>query len=299
MTPFLTVFTPTYNRAHTLPQLYASLCRQDSEGFVWSIVDDGSTDNTEELVRGWMEEKKIPIQYYRQPNGGKMRAHNTGVRRCSTPLFVCVDSDDFVSDTFVDEIWENSPAIRKEPQLAGMIAYKDIRHGSGHAVISTPFPRRGTSTLGGLYHDGFKGETTLVFKTRVIRRFPFLEVEGETFSSEGYAYDQIDQEYEYLLVDKEWIMCAYHQDGYTMFENELYARNPKGCAIYYNQKVSFIRPWLNKEKLGYAISYMIYARRAGMKGIYRQSALKTPFYPLFWLLSYYFEYWKWREKYPR
>lgn len=298
MTPFLTVFTPSYNRAYILPQLYESLCRQSCKDFVWSIVDDGSTDDTEALVRAWEEEKRIAVRYHKQPNGGKMRAHNAGVRQCDTPLFVCVDSDDFVPDDFVASVASRWPEIQAEEKLAGCIAYRAFRDDNGEFRPKSTFPPKRTSSLGGLYAQGFAGDTTLVFKTAVLKHYPFLEVEGEKFSSEAYAYDQIDQEYRYLLVGEAWILCAYLPDGYTRDEDALYARNPKGCAIYYNQKARFTHSWLSKEKLGYGISYMIYARRAGMKGIWRQSALKTPFYPLFWLLSYYYE-WKWKEKYPR
>ncbi|MBO4264023.1 MAG: glycosyltransferase family 2 protein [Bacteroidales bacterium] len=298
-TAFLTVFTPTYNRAYTLPALYESLCRQTCGDFVWSIVDDGSTDGTPELVRGWAEEQKLDIRYHRQENGGKMRAHNAGVRHCTTPLFVCVDSDDFVPDNFVDRVAAYRSQIETDNHLAGMVAYKSCReHPDGEFRVRCRFPFSGTSPLGRLYKSGFSGDTTLVFKTDVLRRFPFLEIVGEKFSTEAYAYDQIDQEYAYLLVDEAWTLCTYLPDGYTHRENALWAQNPKGVALYYNQRAEFTRAWLNKDKIAYGILYMIYARRAGFPHIWRQSALKTPFYPAFWLLSYYYE-WKWKERFPR
>ena len=69
--PILTVFTPAYNRAHTLPRTYASLRRQDSKDFVWLVVDDGSTDHTAELVKGWQaQETKFEIRYLYKENGG-------------------------------------------------------------------------------------------------------------------------------------------------------------------------------------------------------------------------------------
>lgn len=49
--PFLTVFTPTYNRAYTLSRTYESLRTQKNKDFIWLVVDDGSCDNTAELVR--------------------------------------------------------------------------------------------------------------------------------------------------------------------------------------------------------------------------------------------------------
>lgn len=298
MTQFLTVFTPTYNRAYTLPQLYESLCRQTCQDFVWSIVDDGSTDNTEELVRQWIEGQRIPIIYHKQPNGGKMRAHNYGARICTTPLFVCIDSDDYVSDFFVESVQTHYPQIKESSNLVGFIAYRAIRQKDGAFRVICHFPCSGTTTLKDIYKKGFHGDTTIVFKSDILRKYPFLEVEGEKFSSEDYAYCQIDQKYKYLLVKEAWTMCTYLPDGYSYGENALWAKNPKGSALYYNLKVKFTDGYLNKEKIGCAIKYMIYARRAGMKGIWRQSELKTPFYPLIWFLSYYYER-KWKQKFPK
>lgn len=294
----ITVFTPTYNRAYTLPQLYHSLCRQTCKDFVWSIVDDGSSDDTSAIIEQWRADKEIEIVYTRQANGGKMRAHNHGVRLCSTPLFVCVDSDDFVADTFVEEIRSYWPQIQSDKTLAGIIAYKSIQNEKGEFLVRCSFPLQGRSSLNNLYKNGFFGDTTLVFKTEIIRQHPFLEVDGEKFSKECYAYDQIDQEHEYLLAEKAWTLCTYMPDGYSQDERNLFKNNPHGMALVYNQKAKFTPGYINAEKIGFAVLYMIFARRAGIKNIYQQSELKTPFYPLIWLLSYYYE-WKWKDKYPR
>ena len=84
----LTVFTPTYNRENLLPRLYESLKRQSIKDFVWLVVDDGSTDNTRSLIEGFISENAIEIEYIYRENGGKMRAHNDGVRNSRTPYFL-------------------------------------------------------------------------------------------------------------------------------------------------------------------------------------------------------------------
>ena len=295
----ITIFTPTYNRAYILTQLYDSLCRQSCKDFLWLIVDDGSSDNTGELVGQWRSEAKIKIEYKTQANGGKMRAHNYGVRCCQTPLFVCIDSDDYVSDDFVESVvtkyWGQ---IKDNDKLAGIIAYRGFETEDHKFVPKCLFPLKGTGTFEELVSRGFYGDTTLVFKTNVIRQHPVLEVEGEKFSTEAYAYDQIEQEYRYLLAEEVWTYCAYLPDGYTSVEKTLYAKNPKGWAMFFNQRAKFTHSYLSKKKIAYGVLYMIFARRAGIKNIYQQSELKTPLYPLFILLSYYYE-WKWKEKYPR
>ena len=107
----LTVCTPTYNRAHTLPRLYESLVRQTSQDFEWLVVDDGSTDNTRELVDGWVAEGRIRIRYVYKENGGKPSAHNLGVRMAAGELFFCVDSDDYLTDNAVEVIRNNSEKL--------------------------------------------------------------------------------------------------------------------------------------------------------------------------------------------
>lgn len=100
----LTVFTPTYNRAHTLVRTYQSLCHQTSRDFEWLIIDDGSTDDTAELVNKWETEKKIPIRYIFKENGGLYTGYNTAYLNIDTELCVCIDSDDYMPDDAVEKI---------------------------------------------------------------------------------------------------------------------------------------------------------------------------------------------------
>ena len=100
----ITIFTPTYNRAHRLPVLYQSLCKQTSREFEWVVVDDGSTDDTKSLINGWIKEGKINIRYFWQENAGKAQAHNLGVEMAEKNLFTCVDSDDLLVTNAVERI---------------------------------------------------------------------------------------------------------------------------------------------------------------------------------------------------
>lgn len=117
----LTIFTPTYNRAHTLPVLYESLKSQTSRDFVWLIVDDGSTDATQELVESWIALAEVPIRYFLTKNGGKARAHNFAVDRLDTELFLCVDSDDYLLPRAVSLLLERWTVLRADESLAGVI----------------------------------------------------------------------------------------------------------------------------------------------------------------------------------
>ena len=118
----ITVFTPTFNRAYIIENLYRSLQRQSFRDFEWLIVDDGSTDNTEELINSWIDEKNdFPIRYYKKENGGKCRAINYGVDLAKGLLFFNVDSDDYLTDDALEKIatWEES--LPKDKKFCGVV----------------------------------------------------------------------------------------------------------------------------------------------------------------------------------
>ncbi len=229
----LTVFTPAYNRRDKLGRLYDSLLAQTNTDFMWLVVDDGSEDGTDELIHGFQAEGKLEIRYFKQPNGGKMRAHNTGAELAETPLFVCLDSDDHFTKNAVDDIltlWNGNT----DEGLAGIVAHKGSDE--EHILYGAGFPREGRSTLSGLYKMGFHGETTLVFRTDVIRRFPFPDIPNEKYVPEDVVYDRIDAKYELLVLDKILTVCELVEEGLTDRVDSLREENPTGWFIYYYQR---------------------------------------------------------------
>ena len=231
----LTIFTPTYNRRDLLTTAYTHLLSQTSQDFVWLIVDDGSTDGTGELVQQWIAEDRIRIRYVYQQNGGKMRAHNRGVELCDTELFVCVDSDDYLVEDAVEnivEIWDN----RKRDDLAGLVGYKG--QNSRETMQGESFPAQvEESTLGGLYKAGFFGETTLIYRTDVLKRHQFPEFPGEKFVPEAVIYDEIDAEYKLSVVPRVFTISRYQPEGLTRNIGRLREKNPQGWLYYYQRRM--------------------------------------------------------------
>ena len=234
----LTVCTPTYNRAHTLPRLYESLVRQTSQDFEWLVVDDGSTDGTRELVDGWIAEGRIKLRYVYKENGGKPSAHNLGVKMTAGELFFCVDSDDYLTDNAVELIlsaWE-----RAEENSVGIIAYKVLSDGKCVTDIADKAVAAFTLKDGYDKH-GLVGDTALIFKSEVIGKFEFPSFEGERFIPEGYLYDKIDMCGKLTVLRENVYVCEYLGDGYTANMKRILYKNPNGYFAYIENRLRIDR----------------------------------------------------------
>ncbi|MBR1875538.1 MAG: glycosyltransferase family 2 protein [Lachnospiraceae bacterium] len=254
----LTVFTPTYNRKKLLKRVYKSLCMQENKDFVWLIVDDGSSDGTKEEAEGFIAEGIIDIRYIYQENGGKMRAHNRGVINCDTPLFVCLDSDDYFTKNAVNDIFMKWEEIRYDDRYAGMIAHKGTDE--IHTLYGARFPDNGDTTLKGLYERGFKGETTLCFKTELLKKNLFPEIPEERYVPEDYVYDKIDAGHIYAVIPQVLTVCEIVKGGYTDAVTKLREENPTGWLLYYGQRVSNTK--MSVLKIKYASHYLRFEKRA-------------------------------------
>ena len=248
----LTGFTPAYNRAHTIGRTYESLCRQTCKDFEWLVVDDGSTDNTKELVEGWIKENKIPIRYIYQQNQGMHGAHNTAYANITTELNTCIDSDDFMPDDAVENIvsfWKENGSDK----YAGIIGLDQMESGE---IIGTDFPDDIVeTTLQDFYLKGGKGDKKLVYRTDVITKYPpYPLFEGERYVGLAYKYMLIDQDYTLLTLNKPLVTVEYQADGssYNMFKQ--YWRNPKGFAFY--RKAEMVTTKSLKRKLMVCIHYV-------------------------------------------
>lgn len=229
-TPLLTVFTPTYNRQDCLRRCYESLAAQTCRDFTWLVIDDGSSDGTGELVRGWMAEGKIDIRYFYKENGGMHTAHNAAYELIDTELNVCLDSDDRMPEDAVAAILE---CWRRHGHdglagLAGLDA--DMKTG---ALIGSPFEvDGGETTLTGYYARGGKGDKKLVYRTALMQSLPPYPVfPGEKYVGLGYKYMLADQVAPLRTMNKVLCLVEYRQDGSSLNMMRQYVRNPRGFAF--------------------------------------------------------------------
>lgn len=231
---FLTIFTPTYNRASTLPRLYASLCRQTCQDFEWIVVDDGSTDDTPQLLAAWQAEGKLSLRVHRQANAGKMAAHNRGAALAEGDMFVCVDSDDYLADHAVETLmdaWHTLP-----PECIGMLALKIQADGT---PVTTLADKAVTgSTLKGAYdRHGLSGDAVLILQSSVLKKYTFPSFPGEKFVPENYLYDRLDREGPLRILREGLYICQYLSDGYTAHIAHTLYSNPQGYFAYITQRL--------------------------------------------------------------
>ena len=229
MAKTLTIFTPAYNRAYTLHLGYEALLRQTSKDFEWLIIDDGSTDNTRELVESWIAENKIPIRYHYQENQGMHGAHNTAYRLINTELNTCIDSDDYMPDDAVEKIiafWKEYGS----KQVAGIVGLDADFNGN---VIGTRFPKGlNLVKLYKFYADGGKGDKKLVYRTNIIQKYPEYPIfNGENYVSLGYKYELIEQDYPVLALNEVLVNVEYRPDGSSLNMYRQYIKNPQGFAF--------------------------------------------------------------------
>lgn len=225
----ITVFTPAYNRAHTLPRTYESLKKQGNKNFIWLIIDDGSTDNTKELVEKWIsEENDFTIRYIYKENGGMHTAHNVAYQNITTELNVCIDSDDCLAENAIDKIltfWNKN----KNNKYAGIVGLDSDLNGN---LIGKDFDNLKETTLSGYYANGGKGDKKLVYRTDVINKYPEYPVfEGEKYVGLNYKYLLIDQDYKLLVLNEVLCNVEYQEDGSSNSMWKQYYRNPKGFAF--------------------------------------------------------------------
>lgn len=227
----LTVFTPAYNRAHTLPRTYASLLAQKCRDFVWLIVDDGSSDDTAGLVREWQTlDNGFEIRYIRKENGGMHTAHNTAYEHIDTELNMCIDSDDCLAEGAVEKILSKWQQVR-DCGYAGIIGLDADLEGR---LIGKGFPDGMTeTTLVGYYAAGGYGDKKLVYRTDVINRYPRYPVfEGERYVALAYKYRLIDQDYKLAVLSEVLCNVEYQADGHSTGMWKEYVRSPKGFAFW-------------------------------------------------------------------
>lgn len=232
----ITVVTASYNRARLLVDLYNSLCRQTSSLFDWIIIDDGSTDNTTELVQDWIRSKPLfNIRLVRKENGGKNRAINDAILLVSTPFTMIVDSDDYLVDNAIAFLSAAAANALNDETLAGVAGMRGERpdnipcytHING--IRANNLERRSLD---------LEKDANEVYRTDLLRSHPFDVWPGERFVPEETVWNQLSLEgYSLMWYPLTTCIVRYQEDGMTRGSWAMLMNNPMGYAKLFNQRL--------------------------------------------------------------
>lgn len=270
-----TVFTPTFNRAHLLPRLFQSLTQQTVRNFEWLIIDDGSTDDTNELVSQFIDAADFPVRYIRQENQGKHIAINTAAENALGKWYLPVDSDDFVAPT----------CLKICQTLAEETAGSES---AGFTFIHAPESFQGNQPEYGKkrwfeynsYEWNFAGEMIYVFKVDVLRKYPFPVFKEEKFCQESVQLIPIIRNYQVLYTDHILAFGEYLEDGLSQNLYQRLLNNPQYSMLAVRTKLRIAKSRTEIDAL--ALTYWDLALKTG------QPLMKTFFgFPIDLSISYF------------
>lgn len=283
----ITVFTPTYNRAHLLHSCYESLLRQSNQQFKWLIIDDGSTDNTQEVIEKWSLEQRIEIEYIYKENGGLHTGYNTAIEHMDTELSICIDSDDWLPDDAIElilSVWDKN----KSDDLAGIIGLDYTADGN---IIGDILPDgEKIEPIKLLASKNNRGDKKYVVKTSLYKEVaPMPVFEGEKNFNPHYMILKLSAKYKFLSINRPLCIVDYQNDGMSANIFKQYMNSPNSFAelrrvIMSLPEVPFL--YLCKTTIHYVSSNLI----AGNNSFIKKSPKKlltVLLWPMGYILSKY------------
>ena len=252
----ISVLTSTYNRANLLDKLYTSLLINSNNcsdvSMEWLIMDDGSTDNTYEVVDRYIKENILDVKYFFQENQGKMIAINNLIPKCTGDIIIECDSDDYFTKGAFVAIKE---AIKQCQDLASIYALVFLKYDQNGKNMGNKFIKDNhESTMFDLYFkEGITGEKALVYNAEIRKQFKYETENNEKFVTEARMHHKIDLQYKVRCFNIPIMICEYKKDGYTKNINKQFSQSPYGYYEYFreifNQNMKKVK--LNKRMYAY------------------------------------------------
>ena len=249
----LSILTATYNRANYLPKLYESIKENLKYNITpeWIIVDDGSTDDTKNVVQGFIEENSIIIKYMYQKNSGKMSAINEAAKLATGDLIVDCDSDDYFINNSLEIIEKYSEKLLNNENLYGLVFLKSEENGK---ISGKEFsPKEHITTMFDLYFkEDIGGEKIIVYNSKIRKQYSHQLENNEKFITEARMYHKMDEKYKLLAINEVIEQGSYIDDGYTKNINKTFKECPYGYYMYFKEL-------LQKDMKGVKLSKRLYA----------------------------------------
>ncbi|WGV12254.1 glycosyltransferase family 2 protein [Psychrobacter maritimus] len=234
----ITIFTPTFNRKETLARLYNSLLRQTYKSFEWVIVDDGSTDDTESLIRKFIKEDCIKIIYYKQANGGKHRAINKGLQLADGELFFIVDSDDYLLDNSLEIVSSYYHAVKDDDNIIGVTGFRC--YPNGDIIGGKLFPDKvvDSNLLERRRFYKISADMAHVIKTELFKEFLFPDISNEKFVAESIVWNKMSTKYKMRYFNEPIYVGEYLEGGLSHNSIKNRRKNPKYSSLLYRELVN-------------------------------------------------------------
>lgn len=203
---YVTIFTPTYNRKETIGRTYDSVKKLMQAGcrkIEWIIVDDGSTDGTEQLGKLWCEENKLSIKYFKQENQGKHVAMNFAAQQARGKFWLTIDSDDTIlPDALVkySKVWESIPEAERDSYCG--VSARCIDSDGNIVGDKLPFQPMDVTFTELRMKYRIEGEMLEMFRVDVLKKYPFPEYDSRMrFCPEAISWFEMAKKYKLRVVD--------------------------------------------------------------------------------------------------
>lgn len=267
----ISVLTATYNRANLLSKLYESIVNNLNENIEveWLIMDDGSTDETQNVINKFIEENKFQIKYFFQENQGKMQAINNLIENAQGDLIIECDSDDYFTNNAFEVIknaFEKNENRMKEFYALCFLKYDQTGKNMGNNF------KNETSKMFDLYFkEGENGEKALVFNSNIRKQYKYELENGERFITEARMFHKMDEKYNIICINKPIMICEYQNEGYTRNIDKQFTNNPYGYFEYFKEILQKNMKGVTLKKRLYAIKhYILFATLTKQKNIVRK-----------------------------
>lgn len=230
----ISILTPTYNRAELLKQLYTSLIKNSKYGLEieWIVINDGSTDNTKQVIDDLQKEHKISIRYFEQENQGKMAALNHFVEKATGDFIIECDSDDYLTDNAFLVLEKQIEKYIDRKDLYALCFLKKDQNGNNMGNL---FKKQETTMFDLYFKQEEDGEKALLFFAPIRKKYQYKLEGNERFSTEARMFHEMDQRYNIACINETIMICQYQENGYTKNIIKQFEENPQGYYAYFKE----------------------------------------------------------------
>lgn len=252
---FLSIITPTFNRASYLQRVYNSLISQTDFDFEWILYDDGSSDNTREVVKDFYNDK-FSIRYYYHENIGFTFTLYEGIKLARGEYFVVICSDDVFPSEGI-QLYKHCSFYTQDDYYGGFFLLgADIHTGK---VVGNLYPKdmMECSYIDELLKYKLVGDKQRVYKTKIFINYNFRMFDQEYYVPEAVFTLEISQSFKFMAFNEIGYFFEYLEDGITHNSNKIYRDNPNGMYCRY-----LLQSNMSADLKSFIVS-IIYGRNSG------------------------------------